>query len=82
MTTNKSTFRVSWSTLFEKVQKSRQSLSPKGEILKELNEGSLWFECLSFTLPYLDLEVNFPKEPVALIVTGGRADGRADGGIF
>ena len=30
-------------------------LSPKGEFLKERTEGSLWFECLSFTLSYLDL---------------------------
>ena len=34
---------------------------------------------LLFTLCYLDLEVDFPKEPVTLIVTGGRAGGRTDG---
>ena len=27
-------------------------LSPKGEFFKERTEGSLWFECLSFTLCY------------------------------
>ena len=50
-------------------------LSPKGEFFKERTEGSLWFECLSFTLSYLDLGLNFPiGNPVHLLCgrTGGR----------
>ena len=56
-------------------------LSPKGEFLKERTEGSLWFECLSFTLSYLDLELNFPIGNLVHLLCG-RADGRADGRIF
>ena len=54
-------------------------LSPKGEFLKELEEGSLWFECLS--LPWVIK--NFFSHPrrtyqkIGLYCADGRADGRA-----
>ena len=39
---------------------SQGNLFPKGEFLKELYEGSLWFECLSFTLSYLQFGSGLP----------------------
>ena len=60
---------------------SDQCLFPKGEFLKELYEGSLWFECLSFTLCYLDFFLT-PLRPVPLIVVGGWVVGRISAPIY
>ena len=46
-------------------------LSPKGEFLKELYEGSLWFECLSFTLSYYNLKVISLKDLSHLLWRAG-----------
>ena len=71
-------FSTSWckgvSSTVTMWSKTRRYLSPKGEFFKELYEGSLWFECLSFTLSYYNLEVIFHLEPV---MTGGRTGKRA-----
>ena len=40
--------------------KYEQTLSPKGEYLKELYEGSIWFECLSLTLSYSEFGSGLP----------------------
>ena len=55
-------------------------LSPKGEFLKELEEGSLWFECLS--LPWVikisfSLPVGHIKKLDFIVRTGGRTGVRA-----
>ena len=55
-------------------------LSPKGEFPKEPEEGSLWFECLSFTLGYKKKMTPLRTiKKIGLYCAGGRAGGRADG---
>ena len=39
-------------TILGRYLNMKENLSPKGEFFKERTEGSLWFECLSFTLCY------------------------------
>ena len=49
---------------------------PKESSFYELYEGSLWFECLSFTLSCYNLKVISLKDPSHLL---WRTDGRTDG---
>ena len=58
-----------------------KALSPIGEFLKERTEGFLWFECLSFTLSFLDL-IESSLGTCDAYCAGGRADGRTDGWAY
>ena len=64
-----------------------QILSPRGEFLKELEEGSLWFEAslLPWVIKNFFLTPVGPIKKLDFIVrTGGRTGGRVDGraGVF